>query len=51
MNFYLNQEPISLIFDMTSILSRGGRIAHFTSELIKSGLMMLKNFRVDHRQG
>ena len=25
-------------------LNREGRIAHFTSELIKSGLMMLKNF-------
>ena len=27
---------------------KGGRIAHFTSELIKSGLMRLKHFQVDH---
>ena len=37
--------------NLCSLIRKEGRIAHFTSELIKSGLMMLKNFRVDHRQG
>ena len=36
---------------LVAAVVREGRIAHFTSELIKSGLIMLKNFQVDHRQG